>query len=470
MAATPDRFDLAILGGGSAAFAAAIKASELGVKVAMVESGTIGGTCVNVGCVPSKHLLHVGEIYYYAEKTSLRGFKLTRRFLDFPAIIRQKDRVVHLLRQSRYENVLEALPNVTLFKGRAVFIGDHDVKAGDRQIRADRYIVATGSSPQILQIKGIEEVGYLTSDEALSLSKLPRSMVIIGGRALALEFAQMYAHFGTRVIVLQRSPRILPDEEPEISEALRIYLEREGIEIHTGVKIEAVKKTGRFKTIFARVGPRARRFRAEQILMATGRRPNTDNLGLERAGVAVGRDGAVLVNEEMQTSAPHVWAAGDVLGKPMLETVAAKEGAIAAENALTGAGKKMDFTAVPHAVFTSPQVASVGLTEEEAAQKYGACSCRVLEMELVPKAVAVKDTRGLIKMVVDPTTGAIVGVHLLAPMAADIVHEAVLAVKYKLTVDDIIDTVHVFPTVAESIKLVATAFRKDVSKLSCCVE
>ncbi len=227
--------------------------------------------------------------------------------------------------------------------------------------------------------------------------------------------------------------------------------------------------------VTASVEGQEREFEAEEVLMATGRTPDISDLGLEKAGVKLrGDDGAILVNSEMRTSAQRIWAAGDALGELMLETVAAKEGSMAAENARAPSNvkrkRKMDFSAVPHAIFTIPQVASVGLTDAKAVSKGYECNCSVLDMTLVPNAHITGDTRGLVKMVIDNETGRILGVHILSALAADIIHEAVLAVKHKLTIDDIIDTVHIFPTMAESIKLVAQSFRKDISKMSCCSE
>ncbi|MEM3832507.1 MAG: mercury(II) reductase [Thermoprotei archaeon] len=464
-----ETFDLVIIGGGSAAFAAAIKASEFDASVAMIERSTIGGTCVNVGCVPSKRMLRVGEVYYYSDY-NYSGIALEQGALNFEAIVRQKDDIVLDLRATKYSDVLKSLSNATLIKGSAKFVSKDHIDVNGQIIRGKKFIVATGSSPRILSIEGINKVDYLTNVEALSLRELPKSMLIIGGRALALEFAQMYAHFGTNVTVLQRSPRIIPNEEPEISEALRTYLEDEGIEIHTGVTIKRVQQRNGSKIVIAQIEGKERDFEAEQLLIATGRIPNTSNLGLERVGVKLREDGAILVNDEMRTTAPNIWAAGDVTGQPMLEPVAAKEGAIAAENALSNAGRKMDFSAVPHAIFTTPQVASVGMTEAQVVAQGYICNCRVLDMSLVPKAKIIGDTRGLIKMVTDYKTGRILGVHILSYAAAEIIHEAVLAVKFKLTIDDIIDTVHIFPTMAESIKLAALSFKKDISKVSCCVE
>ncbi len=462
-----EKYDLIILGSGAAAFGAAIKAVDLGAKVAMIEKGTIGGTCVNVGCVPSKHLLLVGELNYYRNHGHA-GLDVST-FLDFARTINEKREIVEGLRNGRYVNVIDAL-GINLVRGKAAFVSKNEVNVDGKNLQAKKFLIATGSSPHIVPIEGIDKVDYLTNVEAMELSELPESMVVLGGRALGLEFAQMFAHFGTKVTVLQRSPRIIPEEESIISDYLKTYLEEEGINIQTNVSLKRVKKEKDNIVVRTLVGGEKREFEAEKLLMSTGRKPNTADLGLEKAGVKVSDNGAIIVNEEMRTSSPNIWAAGDVVGEPMLETVAGKEGAIAAENALADKGKKMDFGAVPHAVFTIPQVASVGLTEKQAEEKGITCRCSAIPMELVPKALLAKDTRGLVKMVIDAKTERILGVHILASLAADMIHEGVLAVKYGLTIDDIIDTVHVFPTMTEAVKLVAQSFRKDISKMSCCAE
>ena len=463
-------FDLVILGSGSAAFAAAIKAADHGANTAMIERSTLGGTCVNVGCVPSKNLLRAGELQYYDSHREFPGIRPGRTTLEFNRIIEQKNQIVRGLRKEKYSDVLRSLPSTKLFRGNARFVSKTRVKVDGINVDGKKFVVATGSSPRIPSIPGIENVGYLTNVEALSLKNKPASMVVLGGRALGLEFAQMLSHMGTRVTLLQRSDRIIPKEEPEISEALRQYLESEGIEIKTGVHVKRVYQTKGEKVIVATVKGREIEARGDELLLATGRDPNTNLLGLETVPVGLRKDGAVKVNLEMRTTAPHVWAAGDIIGEPMLETIAAKEGAAAAENALLGTHRKIDFLPVPRAIFTSPQVASVGLTEKQAHEEGYECTCRTIPMSKVPKAIVIRDTRGLVKMVADASTGRILGVHILADNAADIIHEAVLAVKHKLTIDDIIDTVHVFPTMTEAIKLAATSFRKDIDQLSCCAE
>lgn len=477
-----------IIGGGAAAFSAAIKANTYGMKTAMIERRVLGGTCVNVGCVPSKNLLGAGEIIYSARYPVYPSISSCNSGFDFSKTINNKDDLVKSLRKQKYYDVLSSLENVEFLEANASFISnrilqinsiDNNINSGDsnrRTIEADKFIIATGSSASVPSIKGIDKVSYLTNIEALSLEEKPSSMIIVGGRALGLEFAQMYSRFGTKVILLQRNERIIPDHEPEISTELYKNFSEEGIEIVTGVIIKEVYQKNGIKFITAIVDIAnekiVRTFEAEQLLMATGRKPNTADLHLENTGVKLRKgDGAIIVNSEMQTTAPHIWAGGDVVGEPMLETVAAKEGATAAENALAGSHKKIDFLSIPSAIFTSPQVASVGLTEQQMMERYGYCSCRTVDMKQVPKALTVNETKGLIKMAVDPKKkNRIIGVHILANIAADMIHEAVMAVKYRLTIDDIIDTVHVFPTMSEAIKLVATAFKQDVSKLSCCAE
>lgn len=457
-----EKFDIVILGSGAAAFAAALKAAQLGKSVAMVEKKTIGGTCVNVGCVPSKHLLSLSDKYFH-----FNGFDRPL----FGQIIRNKDNLVEELRKKKYIDVLKSRPNIEFFQGRAKFVSNEQVQVEDNVIlSADKFVIATGSSPTIFPISGIDSIDYLTSNEALSLQELPESLVVIGGGAVGLELAQMLLHFGSKVTVLEKLPNILPGEEPEISDSLRYHLEKEGMKIHTGVNVDRFSNDGDLKVVSASNSEGRFQVKSSKVLIAVGRTPNTSELNLEAVGVQVDRRKAVVVDDEMRTTAPNIWAAGDVTGKQMLETLAAKQGNIAAENALTGSVRRIDYSAVPHAVFTNPQVASVGLTDREAVQNGHRCNCRVVGMDLVPKSEVVGDSRGIIKMVIDNKTKRILGVHIVSPNAADMIHEAVIAVKFGLTIDDIIDTVHVFPTYTEAIKLAAESYYVDISNMSCCIE
>ena len=468
-------YELIILGQGSGAFAAAIKANELGVKTAMVGAnatkGTvIGGTCVNVGCVPSKRLITVGTLFHNATDNSFEGIHYSKGKLNFKQVIQQKDELVRRFRREKYAKVLKNLDKVSYFKGFGRFVSKEEVKVGNESLTGDKFLIATGAKANVPKLKGIEKVHYLTNEEALSLRELPESMCVIGGRALGLEFAQMYAQLGTDVTVLQRSNRILPDGEPEVSQVLTEHLKDMGIAIHTNVSLNWVGKKDSRQIVNASVNGESFNVSCEQLLFATGRTPNTSHLDLPRAGVETNEHGFIVVNEEMQTSAPHIWAAGDVIGEPMLETIAAKEGAVAVGNAFGQDRKKIIFDEVPSAVFTYPEVANVGLTEAQAEERGIKCSCTVLPLDLVPKASVIGETRGVVKLVINRETKQILGLHMVAPHAADIIHEGVLSVKFKLTIDNIIDTVHVFPTLSEGIKLAAQSFYKDVGQLSCCTE
>lgn len=467
-----ETFDFVIIGSGSAAMSAASKASELGVKTAVIERGpSVGGTCVNVGCVPSKYLLATGDIYYYASHNGFEGISGGENLkLDFKKAIESKRRLVEGLRNDKYEKVLQTLPSVTKFDGTAKFTGDHEVSFKGKKIWGEKFLIATGSSTFVPPIDGIEDVGYLTNVEALDLDRLPKSMIVLGGGPLGLEFAQMYSHFGTKVCVIQRSPKLLPRMEPEIGNAVYKYLSDEGIEICLSANAKSLRMDGVEKVLTVGDGDEIKEYRGEQVLAATGRTPNSGGLGLEEIGIELGKRGEVVINEFQQTSVDHIYAAGDVRGEPMLETTAAKEGNIVAQNAFRGTKKKIDYNAVPSCIFTHPQIAMVGMTDAKAKAEGIDCSCRTLYFDVIPKAKIIKDTRGVIKMVAESESGRILGVSVVCPDAGDLIHEATLAVKHNLTIYDIIDTVHVFPTLSESIKLVAQSYVKDVTNLPCCTD
>ncbi len=473
MGNTDNKYDLIIVGGGAAAFAAATKANDLRKTTLMINSGLpIGGTCVNVGCMPSKHLLTVGEELYYPQHPRFRALQNGHASaFDFATAIEEKDEVVASARRSNYLNVIDYLEHATYLEGRAVFVSPDQVEVNGELFEGEKFIIATGSSTKPLPIPGLGEAGWLNNMTAMQLHDLPDSMIVIGGGPLGLEFAQMFAHFGTQITVIEALDQILPRHEPEIAAEMQRTLEEEGIQFKIGVNIENVRLEDDKKivTISSEIEAREE-ITAQEILLAAGIQANTRDMGLENAGVTVDANGFVQVIEYYQTTSSNIFAAGDCIGKMPLETVAAKEGSLAAANALTGAKKSVAYDHVPNAVFTNPQVASVGLTEEEEMRRFNACACRTIYMDAVPKAEAIKETRGVFKMVIHPETSQILGMHIVSPYAADLIHEATLAVKFGLTVDDIIDTVHVFPTLSEGIKRAAQAFTRDVSVMSCCVE
>jgi mercuric reductase len=342
------------------------------------------------------------------------------------------------------------------------------VHVGDRQYRASRYVIATGAQPRMLPIPGLEEAQPLNSTTLMDLNELPRSLIILGGRAVALELGQMMARLGVEVLILQRSLRLVPEHEPEIGRGIQDYLEQEGIGVLTGVTVERLSREGDTRVVHVRLMGQQREFRADQVLMALGRQPNTQGLGLEDVSVAVDDSGTILVNEYQQTTNPTIYATGDVTTNPDYVYVAAAGGAVAARNALTGAQKPLDLSALPGVIFTDPQIATVGLTEAQARQQGYEVSASALSLDYVPRALVARDTRGLVKLVANAATGRILGAHVLAVEAGEVIQTATLAVKFGLTLDDLTDTLFPYLTQVEGLKLAALSFTKDVAKLSCC--
>lgn len=460
--------DLLIIGGGSAGFAAAIRAADLGASVAIVESGALGGTCVNVGCVPSKTLIRAAEVFHRAGHPAFKGIHIQRAQPDFKAIMAQKDALVSTLRQAKYWDVLKAYPTIRLIGGRATMMPNGSVFVDRQAIRAGKILLAMGAHPWVPAIPGLHERPYLTSTEALALTDLPKRMIVIGASAVGLELAQVYARMGTQITVLEALPRIVPAEDADISEALAGYLREEGLEIHTGVTIHRVDgQLGAYQVEVDIEGTR-RTLAAEQLLVATGRRPNTEGLGLEEAGIRLGKKGEVLVNEWLETSHPGVYAAGDVIGDPGFVYVAAYGGTLAAENALNGNIRRYDLRVLPRVTFTDPAVASVGLTEAQARESGIEVAVAKLPLSYVPRALVARDTRGLIKLVADAKTNLLVGAHVLAPEAGEMIQEPAIAIRFSISVDAIGTMLHPYLTHAEGIKLACQTFKKDVATLSCC--
>lgn len=459
----PGGYDLAILGSGSAAFAAAIKARELGARVVMVERGTLGGTCVNVGCVPSKALLRAAEAYHQAGHHPFAGITTRADRLDLTALIAQKDALVAALRQEKYSDLVDAY-RWEVLRGEARFEDANTLRVNGSTLRANAYLVATGAAPAVPPIPGLAEAGYLTSTTALDLTELPHTLAVVGANAIGLELGQYFHLLGSEVVLFEVLPRIAPFEEPEISQALAELFSEQGIEIVAGAQISRVEG-GRIQ---ATVNGRERTWAVDRILVATGRCPNTADLGLDRAGIEIDRRGAVVVDETLRTTNSKVWAAGDVTPAPQFVYVAAYEGMLAAENILTGAGRRVDLAALPRVTFTTPQVAAAGLTEAQAREAGYEVKVSILPLEYVPRALVNRETQGLFKLVADARTDRLLGAHVLAENAGDVIYAAVLALKFGLTVQDLVNTFAPYLTMAEGLKLAAQSFTSDVATLSCC--
>ena len=466
--ASRDRFDLMVIGGGSAGFAAAIRGAELGCSVALVEADTIGGTCVNIGCIPSKTLIRAVEAHHQAGEHRFRGIETLQSRIEWPQVLAHKDELVLELRKTKYTDVLAAYPDIAYFRGRARLTGNNRVDIDGRGYTATKIIIATGAKPWAPPIPGLDEVPYLDSTSALDLQPLPTSMIVLGANAVGLELAQLYARAGTKVTLIEVLPSIAPFEDPAISAALTEYLEQEGLHIATRYETrEVARRKGRY-TVTGSQGDVERTFEAVQLLIATGRRPNTAGMGLEVAGVKLGERGEILVDDRLQTHNPFVYAAGDVIGKDMFVYVAAYGGMLAAENALTDAGRTYDASYIPRLTFTDPQIASAGLTEDQARQQGYEVKVSTLPMDQVPHAQAARRPRGLIKLVADAATDRLLGAHLLAPEAGEVIQTAVLAIRFGITVGELRETMFPYLTGSEGLKLAAIAFEKDLAMLSCC--
>lgn len=474
-----EKFDLVILGSGSTAFAAALRTAELGRTAVMTESRTLGGTCVNRGCLPSKNLIEAARIIWEAQYPRYPGLRPAKIEFDFKELIRQKDEVIHDYRDRKYNSIVEDVDKIKVYQDHVAFLDNRTVMVDGRVLSGEQFLIATGSRPTLPTIEGLDQVPYLTSDlltsgEPQELFELPKSLVIIGGGYIALELGQMFHRFGSQVTILERSRRILKEYEPEVSRTLTDALLEEGITLVTGVQAQRVFQESDEIVVVGQKGGVEQRFRAERLLVATGRIPNTDNIGIEKIGVALDERGFVKVNDELQTNIPYVWAAGDVIGShtgsQLATPVGAHDGGIAALNALNDERRKVNHTVIPRTIFTDPQVAVVGLTDAEANAQGHRCWCNTIPVKLVPRAGAIRDTRGIAKMVIDVDTNKVLGVSLVMRDAGEVIHEAAMGLRLGATLDDFIDLLHVYPTMAEALKIVAISRYKDPEKLSCCAE
>lgn len=461
---------LLIVGGGGAAFSAALKASSLGARATIINDGLpMGGTCVNVGCVPSKTLLRAAEALHRAQAPSaFAGIETSGKLADFAAIIRQKRGLVDQLRQIKYADVIGDDPNITFIRGRGRLIDARTVEVNGERLSCDAVLLCTGARPAVPDIPGLADVSFLTNESAFELNELPDSLLVLGGRYIALECAQIFSRLGSRVTVLQRSARILPTESPALTDELTAHLKADGLGIVTGVAIQRIFRDGTAVAVEAVIDGRREVFRASQLLVATGRTPNSDALGLEQIGVKLDAQNFISTDEHLATTVPGIYAAGDVIGEPMFVYAAAYEGALVAENALAGASRERDYTALPWVVFTDPQVAGVGLDLSQAEAANFDAEANTLPISLVPRAIVARDTRGFIQLIRDRKTDRLLGARILAPEGGELLMEAALAIRHGIKVGELKTAFHPYLTLSEGIKLAALSFGKDVKKLSCC--
>lgn len=466
-------YDLIILGSGSTAFAVALRATGYGARVLMFEKSVLGGTCINWGCIPSKTLIHAALFKHEAELGSRIGLNSGEdvRAVDAERLFKHRESVVAGLRQERYLDVLGSMKGLDLVRGTARFSGPHTVECDDRYYRSERILVAVGGNPRIPDLPGLEKCTYYTSRSALLLKKLPASLVIIGGGVIAVELGQMYHRLGCRVTILEHGPRLLPTAEEVLSVSLAEILEKEGIKVVTNARFCSLDRLGGLNVVYADVDDKRHKYTCEALLLAVGTIPATAGIGLDTTGVALDNKGFIVTDRQMRSSVEGIWAAGDVVGKMMIATVGAREGVIAVDNMFDqGCGCAMDYLAAPMAIFTDPEVAMVGHTEESARQAGFNVVVNTMLASAIPKAHVTGMTDGVIKMIADRDSGRLLGVHLVCHRGADMINEAALALKLRATVTDMATTMHVYPSIGEGLKLCAQGFSRDITLLSCCAE
>jgi len=454
-----DTWDLIVIGTGGAAMAAGIEARGRGKNVLLVEHGALGGTCLNIGCVPSKNLLAAAAQRHRA--LSDRSFPMVATSagrVDLPALLAQKQDLIESMRKAKYAAVADA-HGFPITYGHARFIDERTLDVDGERLTAPAYVVATGAAPHIPDLPGLHGIEYLTSTTAMEMTELPASMVVIGGGYVGLEQAQLWAHLGAQVTLVGR---FAPHAEPEVADVLRGVFADDGIS-RVEDRAASVEKTADGVTVRTADGMQVT---GQRLLVATGRFADTGGLGLDAAGVDLDERGFIVVDGHQRTTNPHVFAAGDVSGAPQHVYVAAQTGHTAAAGAL-GEPSTVDYRGLPAVTFTTPQIASAGLTEQQALAAGHPCDCRVLSGQDIPRALVNRDTRGVLKLVADAGTGKILGVHAALEGAGDVMLAATYAIKFGLTVHDLADTWAPYLTMSEALRIAAGLFRSD-KPTSCC--
>ena len=447
-----DTYDLIVLGGGMAGLPVAMKCAHSGMDTALVEEDLLGGTCLNRGCIPTKTMIRSAEIANLARRSEEFGIDIDGDIsADMDTIVDRKDAIVESIRDGAYDNV-ESNDNVTLIEEHGIFESPHELRVGDRTISAERVVINTGARPARPPIDGLDEVDVLDSTDMLFLDEVPKSLVVIGGGYVGTEYAQMYSRFGADVTVFQRGDRLLPREEPAVSEVIEDVFTDEGIDVYTETSVTALEAGGNDVAVGADGPDGTVETAASDVLLAAGRRPNSDGIGLEEAGVET--------DDSFETTADGVYAIGDVSGPPMF-THSARDDAdllyrhLAKDEEISTADRT-----VPWAVFTDPQVGHVGLTEQEAREAGYEVGVGRQDFAEQGKPKALGETEGFVKLVTDAETDELLGAHIVGEQGAEIVHELVVAIELGATADDIANTMHIHPTLPESINSAAGGVHK----------
>lgn len=456
-----EQYDLIVIGGGMAGLPVAQKAALKGRKTALIEKELLGGTCLNRGCIPTKTMIHSAKIMHHVRRAAEFGIVVGEPKADLRAIVRRKDDVVKPIRDGAYQGVAK-IENLHLIEGDARFEGPGQLAVGDRLLASAMIVINTGTEATIPLIEGLADVDYLTNRSALEMTELPESLIIVGGGYVGVEFAQMYARFGSRVTVLQRAERLVPNEEPDISAVLLEVFRREGIEVVVSATVVGVKQSSGGVVVSAQVGAEEKTFQSTRLMLAAGRTPNTASLNLEAVAVETDRAGFITVDHRFQTSAAGIWAMGDVKGPPMFTHSARDDAEILYRALIKGdAAATMDRRLVPHAVFTDPAIGSVGLTEAEARKRGYTLKIGVQPFKAVAKARAIGEADGFIKIIADAKTDLILGAHIIGPEGDNLIHELIVAMQVGATFQDVARTIHIHPTLAEGVNVAAGGVHRE---------
>ncbi len=450
-------YDLVILGCGTTAFAAARRAADMGAKVVMVEHSKVGGTTVNWGCIPSKILIEKATLYHEARRGQPFGLNLTAEYPDCPTLMDHKDQTVERLRLEHFTEPLDDDGRIHVMQGHGRFLSPNQLQVGAEILVADKFIIATGGTPRVLPIPGLETVRYLTSYSACQLPCFPESLVILGGGVVALEMGQMFARFGTRVTILERGDRLLSEFDTRLTTVLGEIVRQEGVTISFNTEIQEVwLEEGGDTGIKVKVADEEKTLIANKLMLAVGTTPATDDIGLEAAGVETDERGFIITNDKMQTNVPHICAAGDCNGPPLIAPIGEREGEVAAVNLLKPeTNRTVVEQQMPMAVFVDPELAKVGWDVAQSKAEGRTAMETFLELDQVAKSHVMGNRRGGILLTSERGTGQVLGVQILAPGAADIIHQAAMAVRFGLNVRDLAETVHVYPTIADGLRMAA---------------
>lgn len=440
-------FDVIVIGGGPGGYVAAIRAAGKGAKVALIEATGLGGTCLNRGCIPSKTLIANADVLRKIKESKNFGITVDSFSFDFAAMKERKDKVVEKLRKG--VEGLVAANKITLFQGYGKFLSENEVKVvngSDALLKGKKIIIATGSEPKPLPSIPFDHKLIHDSTSLLDLTTLPKKVVIVGGGVVGCEFASLYHEFGSDVTIVELLPNILSTEGKNISDALAASFRKKGIKVETSVSVVKVEKKEWLATLHLSDG---RTLDSDCVLISVGRKLNTDNIGLEKTGVIVEKNGTIPTNERMETNVPNIYAIGDITGKWMLAHVASHQGMIAADNA-TGHPETINYRAVPSVIFTHPEIASIGYTMEKALEAGFDATFGKFPFQALGKSLASMDAEGFAQVIISKSTGEILGAQVIGYGAATLIAEMAVAIGAELTIHSIAETIHAHPTIAEA--------------------